>query len=106
MRKLFLITGMIGVAGVAAGALAYVFGREQIEDALAGVGASKPKRKAKTQGAAAKPKKWEKAGTVIITESGDKFHKPTCRYAESGDEELSRDEAVKRGLSPCGVCKP
>ncbi|MCP4230249.1 MAG: hypothetical protein GY771_08885, partial [bacterium] len=52
MRKFLLITGMIGVAGVAAGALAYIFGREQIEDTLAGVGATKPTRKTKSQAAA------------------------------------------------------
>ncbi|MCP4229163.1 MAG: hypothetical protein GY771_03320, partial [bacterium] len=56
--------------------------------------------------AAAKPKKRGTAGIVIVTGSGDKFHRPTCRYAASGGEEVNRDKAVGQGLSPCGVCKP
>ena len=109
MRKIFLITGMIGLAGVAAGALAYVFGRESIEGALAGISSSKPARKTETkrkQAAASKTGVKETAGTVVISGSGGKFHRSSCRYAASGGEEVNRDEAVTRGLSPCGVCKP
>jgi hypothetical protein len=91
---------------VAAGALAYVFGREQIEDTLAGIGTTKPKRKEKTQTAKAKPKQTETAIMVILGGSGDKFHRATCRYAPADGEEISREKAVSEGLAPCGVCKP
>jgi len=109
MRKFFLLTGMIGLAGAAAGALAYVFGREYIEKALSGISSSKPERKTepkKKQAAASKSSVKETAETVVISGSSGKFHRSSCRYATSDGEEVNRDEAVNRGLSPCGVCKP
>lgn len=40
----------------------------------------------------------------------DKFHYPSCRYAETLPENKiwfgSKEEAVSKGYSPCGVCKP
>jgi hypothetical protein len=109
MRKFFLLTGMIGLAGIAAGAVAYVFGREYIEDALAGISSSKPKKKTETgakQAAKSKTAAKKAADNVVISGSSGKFHRASCRYAASGGEEASRNEAVDRGLSPCGVCKP
>ncbi len=100
---------MVGLAGVAAGALAYVFGREYIEDALAGISSDKPKKKTETvkkQTTTSKTATKETAETVIISDSSGKFHRAECRYAASGGEEVRRDEAVERGLEPCGICKP
>lgn len=43
--------------------------------------------------------------TVYITGSGQRYHIRSCRYAEHG-EEVTVQEAVARGKSPCKVCKP
>jgi hypothetical protein len=42
---------------------------------------------------------------VFITKTGAKFHRATCRYAETGWE-ATLTEAKDRGLTPCLVCKP
>lgn len=44
-------------------------------------------------------------GMVFITKSGTKYHRADCRYAKTGSE-VSVDDAKKKGLQPCGVCKP
>ena len=44
---------------------------------------------------------------VVAIASTKKFHRPDCRYASSaGAERMSKGEARKQGLAPCGVCKP
>jgi hypothetical protein len=44
---------------------------------------------------------------VVAVLSTKKFHRPECRYASaSTGEKMSKGEARKQGLAPCGVCKP
>lgn len=43
--------------------------------------------------------------TVYVTESGDKYHTSSCRYAK-GAAAVDLSEALAAGLTPCGVCKP
>jgi hypothetical protein len=63
--------------------------------------ASKNSRPATKKAAPAKSKQTK----VVAVPERKKFHKPTCRYAKQG-EHVSRADAVKRGFSPCGTCKP
>lgn len=42
---------------------------------------------------------------VFITKTGAKYHKSSCRYAQTGWESTLSD-AKDRGLTSCLVCKP
>lgn len=66
--------------------------------------AEKTAKKAAAKTEDKKPAVKKSADKVIATSSG-KFHKPDCRYAKKGDE-ITKEEAIKQGLEPCGVCKP
>lgn len=51
------------------------------------------------------------SGTYVGSLNSDKYHKPSCRYAESIEtfNQIwfdTKDEAIAAGYSPCGVCKP
>jgi membrane protein implicated in regulation of membrane protease activity len=36
-----------------------------------------------------------------------RFHRPNCRYASSkGGSTMTKGEARKAGMRPCGICKP
>ena len=55
----------------------------------------------------------EEAEKVVFVGSrkAEKFHKPNCRYVDQINEVnlvtySSYEDAVKRGKSPCSVCKP
>ncbi len=41
---------------------------------------------------------------VWITKSGKKYHTEKCRYA--GQIKVTLDEAKRKGLEPCSICKP
>lgn len=45
---------------------------------------------------------------VKITKTGKKYHKPTCYYVsnKSNTIEVTIEEALKKGLTPCSKCKP
>lgn len=44
---------------------------------------------------------------VVAVAERKKFHRPDCRYAKSkGAETMSKANARRRGLAPCGICKP
>ena len=45
---------------------------------------------------------------VVVTRSGDKYHKPDCIYVESKNntQEMTVQQAVALGKDPCSVCKP
>ncbi len=42
---------------------------------------------------------------VYVTESGEKYHVATCRYAENA-EAVALNDAIDRGYTPCSVCNP
>ncbi|HBJ2602265.1 TPA: cell wall-binding repeat-containing protein [Clostridium botulinum] len=44
--------------------------------------------------------------TVYITKTGKKFHRNGCRSLSKSKISISRSNAIKRGYSPCSVCKP
>lgn len=44
---------------------------------------------------------------VVAVAERKKFHRPDCRYAKAkGAETMSKANARRRGLAPCGICKP
>ncbi len=47
-----------------------------------------------------------RTGVVFATGSGSKYHAPGCRYVGDGTPSMTLEEARRRGLSPCKVCKP
>lgn len=46
----------------------------------------------------------KKECTVYITRTGKRYHREGCRYLRGGAVAMTREEALKRGLSPCHVC--
>ena len=44
--------------------------------------------------------------TVYKTPSGEKYHLSTCRMVKNVSQELSLNEAMKKGLLPCKICNP
>jgi hypothetical protein len=56
--------------------------------------------------AAKAPAKAAKPGVVVLP-GKDKFHAPTCRFAQgAGATEITRAAATRQGFTACGVCKP
>ena len=45
-------------------------------------------------------------GVVHATNSGTKYHAAGCRMLAKSDVPMSLSEAKRKGLTPCGVCKP
>lgn len=53
----------------------------------------------------------KKTGVYVGSLDSDKYHYPTCRWAEKITYENligfdSEQEAISKGYSPCGTCKP
>ena len=48
----------------------------------------------------------ESAELYVITPSGKKYHRQTCRYAANVKQYVTKEEAEKLGYEPCKVCKP
>ncbi len=48
------------------------------------------------------------SGDTIVhrTKSGEKYHTSGCRYLSRSDYEITLENAVNRGLTPCSVCNP
>lgn len=46
--------------------------------------------------------------TVVKTSSGEKYHKPDCRYVKNKTNisELTLEEGMNSGLEPCSICRP
>lgn len=45
-------------------------------------------------------------GKFIITESGSKYHLPSCSTIKKVKAEVTREEAEAQGYEPCGRCHP
>ena len=45
-------------------------------------------------------------GNLYRTTTGKKYHKGNCRYLSKSKIPITLSEVKKKGLSPCGVCKP
>jgi len=43
---------------------------------------------------------------VYVVGKGRNFHNRKCRYLRGDSRAISRDNAVRRGFSPCKNCKP
>jgi len=43
---------------------------------------------------------------VYITKTGEKYHRDGCRYLSESKIAITCAEAIRRGYTPCGVCKP
>jgi len=52
------------------------------------------------------PATQQNQATVYITKSGKRYHRKECQFARSGAQPLSRDEAIKKGKTPCRRCNP
>lgn len=44
--------------------------------------------------------------TVYITNTGEKYHRGTCRYLRQSKIPISLSNAKGRGYTPCKVCRP
>ena len=57
--------------------------------------------------AASMPYTQSKTTTVYVTANGKKFHAKGCRTIKKSEvKALPKEEALKKGLEPCKVCKP
>lgn len=45
-------------------------------------------------------------GTVYITDTGEKYHRGTCRYLRYSKYSISKSEAQRQGYTACKVCRP
>lgn len=52
------------------------------------------------------PKAEPQSITVYITETGEKYHLPNCRYLSKSKITISLEKAKSQGYTPCSVCKP
>ncbi len=43
---------------------------------------------------------------VYVTKYGKRYHRKDCQHVRAGAEAITRDEAIKRGLTPCKRCRP
>ena len=48
----------------------------------------------------------QNSGSIFRTNTGKKYHSGSCRYLSKSKLPITLAEAQKRGLGPCGVCKP
>ena len=46
------------------------------------------------------------AQTVYKTPSGSKYHLSSCRMVKNVSSSSSVDQALRSGLTSCGICKP
>jgi len=46
------------------------------------------------------------AQTVYTTNTGEKYHKSSCRYLKYSKKEYTLEKAIALGFEACSVCKP
>lgn len=46
------------------------------------------------------------AQTVYITNTGEKYHRGTCRYLAKSKNSIELSEAISQGYGACKVCTP
>jgi hypothetical protein len=44
--------------------------------------------------------------TVYITNTGERYHRGSCRYLSRSKIAIKKSDAVKQGYTPCKVCRP
>ncbi|WP_452233158.1 hypothetical protein [Lacinutrix sp. MEBiC02595] len=44
--------------------------------------------------------------TVYTTNTGEKYHKSSCRYLKYSKKEYTLEKAIELGFKACSVCKP
>lgn len=49
---------------------------------------------------------WNGDLTVYVTRTGEKYHKVSCSYLRSSKIEMTLQEAVDKGYTPCSRCAP
>ncbi len=47
-----------------------------------------------------------KPDIVYITRTGERYHRGSCHYLSRSKIPIERSEAIRRGYTPCKVCKP
>lgn len=48
----------------------------------------------------------KKETTVYITDTGEKYHRGSCRYLRKSKYAISLSKAKASGYTPCSVCRP
>jgi methylphosphotriester-DNA--protein-cysteine methyltransferase len=43
---------------------------------------------------------------VYVKEGGKRYHKKNCNVVPTGKKRITLSEAIKKGYTPCKVCKP
>jgi len=43
---------------------------------------------------------------VYVKKDGKKYHKKNCKLVKEGKKGITLKEALKKGYTPCAVCKP
>lgn len=69
------------------------------------VSAWSAKKSVKTK-AAPKSKAKATGGTVYITNTGEKYHRSTCRSLRASKHAISKSSAIAQGYTACKVCRP
>lgn len=59
-----------------------------------------------TQDARAESLGLNKESIVYVTNSGECYHRSTCRYLSKSCIKIDFEEAIKEGYRPCSQCDP
>ena len=51
-------------------------------------------------------KSFEIENGVYTTNTGSKYHRAGCRYLKYSSTEITMDQAISMGLTPCKICRP
>lgn len=48
----------------------------------------------------------KKERIVYVTNTGERYHRGSCRHLRKSKIEMKKGEAIKHGYAPCKVCRP